>query len=127
VSSLGRTVRRMARQSFEVVRRGGTYDSNGTFRRSRDPGFCAKGNVQPSTPRDLEQLPEGSRSQGSISIWGCFRTDTGASVDLQLTGPGDDGSGQMGDRISYDGIEYEVRAVARWARHTKYICTRAQQ
>lgn len=125
--SIGRTVRRFARQGFDVVRRGGFYDGNGIFRRSIEPQFAARGNVQVASPRDIQQLPEGSRVQGAIAIWGCFRVDTGASVELRATGLDDSGAEKMGDRVLYGDTEYEVTAISSWARHAKYICTRAQQ
>lgn len=125
--SIAATVRRMARQTFEVVRRGGAYDSNGRYQRTAESALCCRGNVQVASPRDIERLPEGSRAQGAISIWGCYRLDTGEQLELVATGPGESGSGQMGDRVVYSGTEYEVSSISNWARHRKYICTRAQQ
>lgn len=120
--TIGATVKRMARQQFEVLQRTGFYDHGRYVQESGDP-ILARGNVQPSTPDDLKRLPEGSRVDGAITIWGAFRVDDGCELELENGGA----PNAVADRLLYQGTMYEVAAIEHWARHRRYICSRAEQ
>lgn len=121
--SIQATVNRMARQCFDVIQRTGFYADTGYYVTDDATPIAARGNVQPSTPDDLKRLPEGSRVDGAITIWGAFRVSDGCRLELSNGGA----PNSSPDRIIWNGIVYEVAAVEHWARHRRYICSRAQQ
>jgi len=82
--------------------------------------FRARGSIQPATPKDLQRLPEGQRTDGSIVIY----------TDCELlTG---DAPGTRADHVipcgsAYNGIEFEIQSLEIWPRHRKYIAIKVGQ
>lgn len=120
--SIGGTVRRLARQRFDIKRRTGFYEG-GRYVKSEADTICARGNVQPSTLNDLKRLPEGSRTDGAITIFGAFCLETGERIELKNGGA----PNEVADRIVFDGIMYEVSGIGAWPQHRRYIATKAGQ
>lgn len=120
--SIGATVRRMARQRFDLVRRSGFYEG-GRYTATADDPVCCRANIQPATPNDLKRLPEGSRTDGAVAVWGAFCVETGERIELKNGGA----PNEVPDRITFDGIEYEITAIGAWAQHRRYVATKAGQ
>ena len=120
--TIGATVNRLGRQAFDVIRRSGFYEQ-GRYVTRDDETIHARGNVQPATADDLKRLPEGSRTDGTISIWGAFRLDTCCLFELKNGGA----PNEVPDRIVYDGAVYEVQTAEHWPRHSRYLCSKAKQ
>lgn len=78
-----------------------------------------KGTWQPASGSALQLLPEGKRSR---EVYKCF-----APIALAFTAA-DDEKGVSGDRIIYEGVEYEVSAAAKWNNsllpHWELLCTK---
>jgi hypothetical protein len=78
-----------------------------------------KGTWQPASGQTLQLLPEGKRNRETYK----------AFAPLSLTfSAADDAKGVSGDRIIYQGTEYEVSTVAKWDNgllpHWELLCTR---
>jgi hypothetical protein len=78
-----------------------------------------KGTWQPASGSALQLLPEGKRNR---EVYKCI-----APIELAFTAADDD-KGVSGDRIIYEGTEYEVSAAAKWNNgllpHWELLCTR---
>lgn len=106
---------------FEVTRRGPLAREKG---RVVDAGeatkFKAEGGIQPATPKDMQRLPEGQRTNATIAIW----TDC-----LLLTG---DSPNTRPDRVVpcsgvYKGVEFEIQSVEPWPSYSKYLAIKVGQ
>jgi len=97
--------------------------STGTYAVTRTPaGSYVNGVAVPGTPttlqitaaiyqasgRDLERLPEGRRSVATIKVFTTTQLRTGAQQ-----GQGGTEGQYQADRISYNGLQYEVQQVGR--------------
>ena len=98
--------------------------STGTYTVTRTPaGTFANGVAVPGTPttlqitaaiyqasgRDLERLPEMRRSVATIKIFTTTQLRTGAQQ-----GQGNGEGAYQADRITYNGLQYEVQQVGRY-------------
>lgn len=75
--------------------------------------------VQPATPRDVQRLPENLREQETIAVFTTYDL-RGASVEGRY----------QGDRVKWEGRDYEVKSVQRWraaGNYVKALCTRVGQ
>jgi hypothetical protein len=81
-----------------------------------------KGTWQPANGQALQVLPEGKRSG---EVYKAF-----APIGLDFTAA-DDARGVSGDRIIWQGNEYEVSAAAKWNNgllpHWELLCTREKE
>jgi hypothetical protein len=78
-----------------------------------------KGTWQPASGQALQLLPEGKRNREVYKVF--------APIALTFTAADDD-KGTSGDRVIYQGKEYEVSAAAKWDNglipHWELLCTR---
>ncbi|KKM68183.1 hypothetical protein LCGC14_1463380 [marine sediment metagenome] len=116
---LGGTLRRFANVCVRVERDAGYFD-NGRWINADPERFEFQANVQPSTARTIERLPEGSRSQGAKTIYPAPGSGT-----LRTADAGDDG--YNADQVTIDGRVYEIAMVEAWRQHTSYVATRLGQ
>ena len=94
---------------------GGTY-VNGVFTAGAETNTSTDAVVQPSSPREVEQLPEGERVRESITVY------TGSALIASSVD-----NANRGDEVSWDGRRYQVRVVEDWtaqAQYSKSICVR---
>lgn len=61
------------------------------------------GSFQPFPGARLQTLPEGERQMGQLEVY--------TTAELRTA---DQNSGAGADRVTYNGVTYEVREVARW-------------
>lgn len=92
-----------------VRRRSGAYVA-GDFVASADETLTLRGLVHPATGADLKKLPEGERTEGVVRVYTIER--------IRLS---DRTTGQLADRITYGGVEYEARTVEDWAAFGYYL------
>lgn len=103
------------RHCFQLVRSHGFYD-RGVYRKASTPDISwQRGNIQPASQGDIERLPEGTRSDGAVTVF------TGAFMRTAAA------PNQVADRIMFKGVEYEVSQVEYWASHNRYVCTKVGQ
>jgi hypothetical protein len=79
---------------------GGGYDSNGRWAGETEAPLTIRASVQPSSPKDLQALPENRRTHASFTLY----TDT-----LLRTV-----ESQNPHRVRLFGDDYEVVAVEAW-------------
>jgi hypothetical protein len=81
-----------------------------------------KGSWQPASGKTLELLPEGKRSR---EVYKAF-----APISLNFTAA-DAHEGLSGDRVIWEGKEYEVTVAAKWNNgllpHWELLCTREKE
>lgn len=65
--------------------------------------------VQPLTGRDVERLPEGLRDKEARVVF--------TTADLRPANPA---AGTLGDRVTFDGREFEVQSSEAWAELGNY-------
>ncbi len=112
--SIAATVKRFARDCVEVVPRSFVLD-NGRYIRTNGQPRPVRGNVQPA-PRDVVQrLAEGTRTDGARVFF--------TTAHLTIA----ESPGRLSDLARFDGVEYEVAAVAPWRNHRAYTLTRHGQ
>lgn len=112
--SIRATVKRFSRDCVEIVPRSFVLD-NGRYIKTDGQSCEVRGNVQPA-PRDVVQrLPEGTRTDGARVFF------TTAALTIA------DSPDKLSDIARFDGIEYEVAAVAPWRNHRAYTLTRHGQ
>ena len=120
--SIGGTVGRFAKQSVSVKRFDGFY-SSGRWKKREVEAFVIKAGVQPARPADLERLPETYRRQGAFWIY----PKTSVALRTGSASKSQDDPGVMADEVTIDGVAYEIGAVEKWSRHTRYLAARHQQ
>jgi len=94
----------------------GAYDNDtGLWVEGETETFTASYSVQPTSPDDMQALPEGRREQRAYTLIG----DTPLRSVQATTNP---------DKVEVDGEKYEVSAVQEWRNsivpHTRVIVTR---
>ncbi len=102
------------RHPFQLLRRAGYYD-RGVYQTRACAPTWHKGNFQPAGQRDVDRLPEGSRTDGAVVLF----TD----VELRTT----DAPNAVADRVAYQGVTYEVSGLERWPSHKRYTLTKVGQ
>jgi hypothetical protein len=78
---------------------------------TQEPDYNFFGSVQPSSPRDLQLLPQGDITGGEVTVYS----------DKKLFFSSSDESGGTGDRqtfIRYRNVVYRVLVEADWIIHT---------
>ena len=95
---------------------GGEY-VDGIWQPGTESEFTARYSVQPTSPDDMEMLPEGRRERRAYTLFG----------DDSLQGVGTDNP----DLVQIDGEWYEVSAVQEWRNtlipHCRSIVTRLEE
>lgn len=99
---------------FQLIRTEGFYD-RGVYQRINTEVSSHKGNVQPAQQADIDRLPEGSRTDGAVTLFTDLALRTSESPNA------------IADRIMYQGVEYEVSGVERWPSHSRYTLTKVGQ
>jgi len=103
---------------FVVIRREPGEYIRGRYSQPEPREFQTRGSIQPATDDEIQLLPEGTRSDGAVSIW--------TECDLKIGSLRD----QEPDHVLFNGIEYEVRAEADWFHHgafRRYVAGKAGQ
>lgn len=75
--------------------------------------------VQPASGNSLELLPQGSRTQGAIEIWG--------TSEIR---PLERAEGEPATIVRWKGATYRADVVEDWYEHGRYwfaVCTRVEQ
>jgi len=94
----------------------------GSWREGDETSTPFKGSWQPAGGQALQLLPEGKRSGEIYKVF--------APVELEFT-TADAERGVSGDRIIWQGKEYEVSAAAKWDNgllpHWELLCTREKE
>ena len=102
------------RKPLKVYRQSGGEYVNGIWQPGTETEITVRVSVQPSSPDDMELLPEGRRERRAYTLFG----------DDALLGVGDDNP----DQVEIDGERYEVSAVQYWRNsiipHTRTVVTR---
>ena len=118
--AFARTLARFA-VPFDVIRQPPLVREKGRVKDAGDPEtFEAKGGIQPPTPKDMERLPEGQRTDATIAIFTDCELLTGDAPDTRP------------DRIIpkgvvFKGVEFEIQSVEIWPRHRKYLAIKVGQ
>jgi len=99
---------------FQLVRGDGFYE-RGVYRKLPPKLSWQRGNIQPAAQADIERLPEGSRSDGAVTVF------TGAFMRTAAA------PNQLADRIMWQGVEYEISMAEYWPSHNRYLCTKVGQ
>ncbi len=79
-----------------------------------------RGSITPASPRDLQRLPEGSRSNAAIAIITDCELQTAA-----IPGTNPDIVIPCGN--VFPGVRFEVQSVEPWPNSRKYIAIKAGQ
>jgi len=82
----------------------GSYDNNGMYSDGSEAQSDAMMVVAPATPRDLQVLPEGLRTEGAMRFF--------SKQELRTAHAGD--GGFSADRIVFDESTYELQQVESW-------------
>lgn len=114
MSQLRSAAGRWYKHCYQAVRPGGHYD-RGVYLRIDDDTTCHRGNFQPAAQKDIQRLPEGSRADGAVTLYTHTTHQTTESPN------------QVADRITYNGIEYEVSTGEQWQSHNRYVLTKVGQ
>lgn len=114
---LAKTVARFS-HCFEVERTEPGEYIEGRYSPGTSRRFEARGSIQPATTDEIQLLPEGTRSDGAVTIWTKCDLKIGSSRDKEP------------DHAFFNGVEYEVRAEADWFHHgafRRYVAVKAGQ
>jgi galactose-6-phosphate isomerase len=90
----------IAAEAFTVTRRKETVGQNGRTQIVSET-LNGVGSIQPATPQALRRLPEGTRVEGSISVYTSLRLMMQTET-------------QQPDEISWGGRSYQVADVRDW-------------
>lgn len=106
-----------ANSAITVVRfGGGAWDSTGRYTGQSSMATPTAAVVQPSTPKEIEKLPENERTKEAITV---FTRSPLQTSDVASQG--------KADQILWNGRTYEVFLVEDWsaqAQYAKAIATR---
>lgn len=91
------------RRPLTVTRYGEGEWVDGMWQEGEPETLIIRASVQPTSPDDMEMLPEGRRDRQAFTLYSDdpFRT-------------ADDNEGTNADRVEIDGVTYEVSARAPW-------------
>lgn len=104
------------KHAYQLKRVGGFYDqATGHYVRLPPEYSWHKGNFMAASQAQIERLPEGSRTDGAVTLYTGTELRTAESPN------------QVADRVMFEGTEYEVTSGQRWASHNWYILTKAGQ
>ena len=98
------TIRRLATNSYTVVRNGAGSFTQGRYIPGIPVSFTINASIQPLDGRDLLRLPQGSRTEWYIKIY----TATPLRVVIAP-------AGNSSDVVSYGGNTFEVEKVFDWS------------
>ncbi|HCU25441.1 MAG TPA: hypothetical protein DF383_10530 [Deltaproteobacteria bacterium] len=90
-------------QTLTVRRKATGEYVNGEYQPGAESTFQAVLSVQPLSDKERINLPEGQRNKRILKGY----SDTALQV-------ADEATGAMGDRIEFDGTDFEVTRVASW-------------
>lgn len=110
VGDLSGSIFRLA-SVFVTVSRGmpGTDDGAGHYTPNTPTTFTVQANIQPTSGRDLQRLPEAFRTKEIIKL---FSRDA-----LQTE---DSNAGTPADLVTFNGLQYEVQSVQPWPHGNLY-------
>lgn len=101
---------------FEAItvrrRPAGAYDTTpgaGKFVRGAETSTATSAVVQPSTPKEVEKLPENERTKEAITL---YTIDALVASDVSAQ--------RSADLIDWQGRTYEVQRVEDWTSQAKY-------
>lgn len=114
MNPLATVAQRWYRHCFQLVRSEGFYN-NGVYKRLAPQISWQRGNIQPAAQAEVERLPEGTRSDGAVTVFTAAFMRVAASPN------------QLADRIMYKGTEYEVSSAEYWESHNRYVCAKVGQ
>lgn len=100
--NLSRIVLGRNKQSFTVYRKTGQW-AGGRWVESEDP-ITLEGTIVPDNPKDLDQVPEGDRVKGIITVYCPQEIFTTRAADSQK-------SGGTSDQIEWHGERYRVYSI----------------
>lgn len=120
--NFGKVIARLGKDEFVVKRRADGEFIEGRYQRPTDADteFPATGSVQVMNPRELQILPEATRSREIRKLYTVCELKTG-SIEA---------NGKEPDHVVFNGTEYEVQSVADWqqqAGYFKYLLMKAGQ
>ena len=100
-----------SKAAIQVVRRGAqTYDeATGLASGAATSTVTTEAIVQPSTPREVERLPENERTREAITIFTRYAL-RGSFVNTQ----------QPADEVIWESRRYTVRLVEPWEQQARY-------
>ena len=108
---------RTVSEEIEIQRTlAGAYDVYGRWNARAPEAFKIRASVQPSSPKELEDVPENRRSKSSITIYSTTLLKT-VSPETQP------------DRLTWHGDVYEVIKVEEWCEiggYCKVIATKVE-
>jgi hypothetical protein len=96
----------------------GAYDEHGRWNARAPEVFKIQVAVQPSSPKELHDLPENRRSKAGITIYSTELLKTVSTSEMKQP-----------DRISWHGDIYEVEKVEEWSElggYCKAIVTKVE-
>jgi hypothetical protein len=103
-------------QSFSVYRTTGSF-VKGAWVAAEPKEFEMKGVITPASPKEINQLPEGDRISGAISVYTrdrVYSTDSSATVSRRT------GQGVISDKIIWKGEYYKVYALSDYSDYGFY-------
>lgn len=107
---------------FDVIRQPAIVREKGRVKDAGGPlKFPAKGGIQPASPKDLQRLPEGQRTNAAIVIFTDCELLTGDAPDTQA-----DHVIPCGGNV-HVGVEFEIQSLEPWPRHRKYLAIKVGQ
>lgn len=101
-------------QSFTIIRIGGEW-REGKFIESEER-ISAFGNIQPATEQQINQVPEGDRTSGMLSLW--------TITPLRMTNQKE--PYQKSDVIEWEGNRYKIASMMPWNQFGFNIATLAK-
>lgn len=102
------------RHRFQRKRAKGFYD-RGVYVRVKPEYSWHSGNFMPVGQSQVERLPEGARSDSTLTLY----------TDAELVTA--EAPNQVADRVLFDGVEYEASSGQKWLSHNWYIVTKVGQ
>lgn len=111
--NLSKAIARLGKDDFIVKRRADGEFIEGRYQRPTDADteFPETGSVQVLSPRELQILPEATRSKETRKLYAECELKTG-SIET---------NGKEPDHVVFNGTEYEVQSVADWSQQAGYF------